>query len=119
MKAQTLSGAKGFQPFALKTDFTESASLVEYDKSHTGDPHLIKTVSKQAGKDSIAAKLEGRSRVVIEAVHPEIDGGEYAIQRVVGETVAVEADIFADGHDVVVARLLYRGPGERNWRAIS
>ncbi|HET9087744.1 MAG TPA: alpha-1,4-glucan--maltose-1-phosphate maltosyltransferase [Acidobacteriaceae bacterium] len=75
----------------------------------TTDTKLVRT-------RSIAAKLEGRSRVVIEAVRPEIDGGEYPIQRVVGESVQVEGDIFADGHDVVAAHLLYRGPGDRNWR---
>ncbi len=79
---------------------------------------MIKTESKQSRKDSIPAKLAGRSRVVIEAVHPEIDGGEFAIQRVVGETVEVEADIFADGHDVIGTQLLYRGPGDRTWRAV-
>ena len=73
---------------------------------------------KSDRQNSIPAKLAGRSRVVIEAVHPEIDGGEYAIQRVVGETVEVEADIFADGHDVIATQLLYRGPGERNWRTV-
>lgn len=78
----------------------------------------MKTDNKQTRKDPIAAKLEGRSRVIIEAVTPEIDGGEYPIQRVVGETVVVEADIFADGHDVVAAHLLVRGPGERNWRVV-
>lgn len=77
---------------------------------------MAKIESKTGRKEAIAAKLEGRSRVVIEAVHPEIDGGEYAIQRVVGETVVVEADTFADGHDVIAAQLLYRGPGERAWR---
>lgn len=78
---------------------------------------MAKTVSKQERSSAISSKLEGRSRVVIEAVHPEIDGGEFAIQRVVCETVAVEADIFADGHDVLSAQLLFRGPGERAWRA--
>lgn len=77
---------------------------------------MIKTESKSVSKESVPAKLQGRSRVVIEGIHPEIDGGEYAIQRVVGETVAVEADIFADGHDEIAAQLLYRGPGERTWR---
>ncbi|MHB8301962.1 MAG: maltotransferase domain-containing protein [Acidobacteriaceae bacterium] len=80
----------------------------------------MKTDNKQTRKEPIAAnipaKLEGRSRVVIEAVEPEIDNGEYPIQRVVGETVVVEADIFADGHDVVMAHLLYRGPRDRSWQ---
>jgi starch synthase (maltosyl-transferring) len=42
---------------------------------------------------------EGRRRLCIENVSPEIDGGRFAIKRVIGECVAVEADVFADGHD--------------------
>jgi starch synthase (maltosyl-transferring) len=49
----------------------------------------------------------GRRRVVIENVSPEIDCGRFAIKRVVGETVEVEADVFADGHDSVACRILY------------
>jgi starch synthase (maltosyl-transferring) len=79
---------------------------------------LIKSEGKTARKDAIPPKLQGRSRVVIEGVHPEINGGEFAIQRVVGETVVVEADIFADGHDMIAAQLLYRGPGDRTWSSL-
>lgn len=50
---------------------------------------------------------DGRRRVVIENVSPEIDCGRFAIKRVVGETVVVEADVFADGHDSVACRVLY------------
>ncbi|MGO8719827.1 MAG: alpha-1,4-glucan--maltose-1-phosphate maltosyltransferase [Acidobacteriaceae bacterium] len=74
--------------------------------------------SKQQTKDKIAARLQGRRRVVIEAVRPEIHCGEFPIQRVVGETVTVEADVFADGHDAVSAQLLYRAPRERAWRVL-
>lgn len=59
---------------------------------------------------------EGRLRAVIEAVSPEIDAGRFAIKRVVGEWVRVEADVFADGHDLVAGALLYRAPGDPNWR---
>lgn len=45
---------------------------------------------------------------MIEGVDPEVDGGRFAIKRVVGERVEVKADIFADGHDHVAAWLLYR-----------
>jgi len=51
--------------------------------------------------------VDGRRRVVIENVYPEIDCGQFSIKRVVGETVVVEADVFADGHDQVACRLLY------------
>ncbi len=47
-------------------------------------------------------------RVVIESLEPEIDGGKYPIKRTLGERVLVEADIHADGHDVLSAVVLYR-----------
>ncbi len=56
--------------------------------------------------------LSGTCRVVIENVQPEIQGG-YPIKRIVGDTVMVTADIFADGHDPISAQLLYRKKGER------
>ncbi|MCL4177751.1 MAG: DUF3416 domain-containing protein [Verrucomicrobia bacterium] len=59
--------------------------------------------------------LDGRRRVIIEGVTPEIDGGRHAIKRVTGEAVRVEADIFADGHDVLTARLKYRPAGRGSW----
>jgi starch synthase (maltosyl-transferring) len=58
---------------------------------------------------------EGRRRVVIEAVSPEIDGGRFPAKRAVGETVTVEADIFADGHDALAAALRYRRLPSNDW----
>jgi starch synthase (maltosyl-transferring) len=55
-------------------------------------------------------------RPAIEGVAPEIDAGEFPIKRTVGENVVVQADIFADGHDVVNAALLYRAESEGKWR---
>ncbi|HEY1186426.1 MAG TPA: maltotransferase domain-containing protein, partial [Gemmata sp.] len=57
----------------------------------------------------------GRNRAVIESVEPAIDGGRFPIKRVVGESVAVEADVFADGHDAVECVLLFRQGGETEW----
>ena len=48
-------------------------------------------------------------RVVIERLTPEVDCGRFAIKRVVGERVVVEADVFADGHDQVGCQILH-GP---------
>ena len=58
---------------------------------------------------------EGRERVVIDAVRPVVDGGRFAIKRVDGERVVVEADIFADGHDELSAVLLYRRGESDRW----
>jgi starch synthase (maltosyl-transferring) len=52
-------------------------------------------------------QADGRNRVVIERVSPEIDCGRFPIKRVVGERVVVEADVFADGHDQIACQILY------------
>ncbi len=53
---------------------------------------------------------------MVEGLWPEIDAGRFAIKRVPGERVWVEADVFADGHDVVSAALRYRADGDAEWR---
>ena len=57
-------------------------------------------------------------RVVVEAVHPEIDAGRFPIKRVIGEAVAVSADVYADGHDIVAAALLWRQAGSDRWQHV-
>ena len=54
--------------------------------------------------------------VVIENLQPLIEGGRYPIKRIAGEDLAVDADIFKDGHDVVAAVLKWRVLGKRAWR---
>jgi len=61
---------------------------------------------------------DGRKRVVIESVDPDIDGGRFPIKRIIGDTVAVEADVFADGHDHVAARLLFRFKELPDWAMV-
>ncbi|MFH1652133.1 MAG: alpha-1,4-glucan--maltose-1-phosphate maltosyltransferase [Chloroflexota bacterium] len=58
---------------------------------------------------------EGRQRIVIEGVSPEVDCGRFPVKRTAGETLTVTADIFADGHDVINARLLYRKESSPRW----
>ena len=58
---------------------------------------------------------DGRVRVVIESIGPAVDAGRFAVKRIVGDDVVVEADCFADGHDVVAAEVLWRRPGANDW----
>ena len=62
---------------------------------------------------------DGKKRVVIEGVEPELDAGRFAIKRIEGDTVSVEADVFADGHDRVIAWLLFRRDDEQNWQQVK
>jgi starch synthase (maltosyl-transferring) len=59
---------------------------------------------------------EGRARAVIENVSPRVDDGRYPAKRVVGDTLVVEADVFADGHDEVRAMLSWRMPPDSTWQ---
>ncbi|MBX3746133.1 MAG: alpha-1,4-glucan--maltose-1-phosphate maltosyltransferase [Verrucomicrobiae bacterium] len=68
------------------------------------------------GRAGPVPQEDGRCRVWIEGVSPELDAGRYAIKRVVGERVEVEADIFADGHDVLAAVLRYRPGAAGEWQ---
>ena len=58
---------------------------------------------------------KGRTRIIIEGVKPEIDGGRFPVKRIIGDRVVVEADIFSDGHDVLSAVLLYRKEDQHDW----
>ena len=54
-------------------------------------------------------------RIQIVSPAPMIDCGRYATKRTVGDAVAVSADIFADGHDVLRAVVRSQAPGARAW----
>jgi starch synthase (maltosyl-transferring) len=64
----------------------------------------------------ISVRTPAMSRVVIEAIEPQVDAGHFPIKRTIGEKVVVEADIFADGHEVLAAALLYRPADEPAWQ---
>ncbi len=57
-------------------------------------------------------EFEGRKRIIIEDVEPELDCGHFPAKRVVGEKVVVRADVYADGHDVIGAALLFWREGD-------
>ena len=63
-------------------------------------------------------KPEGRRRVIIEGITPQVDGGRFPAKRTVGDQVRVEADIFTDGHDAIAASLLARREGSPDWTEI-
>ncbi len=62
------------------------------------------------------AMADGRSRAVVENIQPHVDGGRFAIKRVAGDTVQVQADCFGDGHDVVACVLQWRPAAQGPWQ---
>ena len=54
-------------------------------------------------------------RVVIRGVEPELECGRFPIKRTVNQTVVVEADVFADGHDAIAGVLRWRHEDDDSW----
>jgi starch synthase (maltosyl-transferring) len=79
---------------------------------------VTQTTTAAAQSPSALDRIDGRSRVVIEEVSPQIDGGAYPVKRVVGDKVIVEADVFADGHDAISAVLTYRYREDAAWEEV-
>jgi starch synthase (maltosyl-transferring) len=61
---------------------------------------------------------EGRRRVIIEDVSPMIECGRFPAKRTLGDTMNIEAAVFADGHDALSCRLLHRFEGESEWNFV-
>jgi starch synthase (maltosyl-transferring) len=62
-----------------------------------------------------AAAARPASRVVIDRIDPEIDGGRFPVKRIAGDAVVVETIVFADGHDELDGRVLYRREEDTAW----
>lgn len=60
-------------------------------------------------------RSERPRRIRIAKPAPVLDNGRYAVKRTVGDTVAVSADIFRDGHEKLKAVVKYKAPGGRRW----
>ena len=71
---------------------------------------------KRAKKRGLPDPADMRRTVVIENVAPTVDGGRYPVKREQGTIVEVSADVFHEGHDVLVAFLRHRESGQSQWR---
>ena len=94
----------------------QTATTIRTDDDHSAREPLPGETASEA--PALAGDW-GRKRVVIEDVRPNVEGGRFAIKRVVGETVTVEADVFCDGHDALSVRLCYRSDEESAWREVE
>ncbi|NND63079.1 MAG: alpha-1,4-glucan--maltose-1-phosphate maltosyltransferase [Flavobacteriaceae bacterium] len=60
--------------------------------------------------------MRNQSRVVIESIYPQIDGGNHFIKAVVDQIIPVQADVLVDGHDVIAASVLFKHENDKNWQ---
>lgn len=60
--------------------------------------------------EAIVVAENAHRPVLVEAIQPAVEGGQYAVKRVLGDIIVVSLDLIADGHDVVTGELLVRSP---------
>jgi starch synthase (maltosyl-transferring) len=75
----------------------------------------VEVRAMESVRESSRLAVDGRIRVVVEHVHPEVDCGRFSAKRVAGDLFVVEADVFADAHEELSARVLYRHESDAEW----
>ncbi len=85
-------------------------------------PTAVRRVKKEATPAVPVPALidipDGRSRAVVDAVLPVVDGGRFAVKRVAGERVRITAHCFTDGHDALRVMLQWWREGETARREV-
>ena len=86
----------------------------------SGSSTRLESSSQRQESTSDSRPARPHRRVLIEAVAPAVDDGRFPARRVIGQPIDVEADVFADGHDVLKVILCHRltpfGASEERWR---
>ncbi len=62
--------------------------------------------------------MQNQTRIIIENVLPQLDGGIFAIKRIVGQKVRVTASVFSDGHDVIQCAVKFKHQSDKKWQEI-
>jgi starch synthase (maltosyl-transferring) len=86
-----------------------AAGEVRVLHAHRSDPIEV------AQPEATPKKLAAAPRIVIDNVIPSVDGGRFMAKRVIGEPIAIEADVFVDGHETLGVELLWRSADRRDW----
>jgi starch synthase (maltosyl-transferring) len=78
-------------------------------------PDTAVTGPEPQGAPWPATAAARQPRIGIEAVSPSVDAGRFAVKRLAGELVEVEADLICDGHERLAAVVQWRAAAEAEW----
>jgi len=62
--------------------------------------------------------MQKQTRIIIENVKPQLDGGAFQIKRIIGQKVVVTADVFSDGHDVLESCVKFKHENDKKWQEV-
>ncbi len=60
--------------------------------------------------------MQNQTRIVIENVLPQLDGGINPIKRIVNQKINVTAAVFSDGHDVIECSVKFKHEDDKKWQ---
>ena len=76
--------------------------------------------SASTGKVAVPSGFgDGRTRAVVDAVLPSVDGGRFAVKRVAGDAMQVTGHCFTDGHDALRVMLRWKAEGAAAWHEVE
>ncbi|WP_082727561.1 maltotransferase domain-containing protein [Burkholderia mayonis] len=114
MGAERRKRAAALESFVLEPAgcrLFEAATERAVRRAPVGD----KPASRANGRVTVRSALAA-PRIAIEDVTPSVDGGRFAVKRVIGDCVEVGAAIFSDGHERLAAAVVWRAADETAWR---
>jgi len=62
--------------------------------------------------------MQNQTRIIIENVLPQFNGGSFAIKRIVGQKILVTADVFSDGHDILECCVKFKHESSKKWEEV-
>jgi starch synthase (maltosyl-transferring) len=62
--------------------------------------------------------MQNQTRIIIENVMPQLDGGINPIKRIVNQKVNITADVFSDGHDVIECCVKFKHESDKKWQEV-
>ena len=111
-------------PPADLVPFTPPAGLQrQADSLAAGDCALLMFQPTQPVRDAVRhhrtrADDLANQRVALENISPAVDGGLYPVKTIPHARIAVQADIFMDGHDQLAAEVRWRAKDEARWHTV-
>lgn len=62
--------------------------------------------------------MQNQTRIIIENLMPQLDGGINPIKRIVNQYVHVTADVFSDGHDIIECCVKFKHENDKDWSEV-
>lgn len=115
--ARAIQLSEKFRKKSLEKPFLEKLAKAKSNLQNQGDGrHIYETKIKLDSHTDSLENIDGRQRIVIEQVWPEIDNGRFPVKRFLNDEIVVEATIFSDGHGAINATLQCRHQSSSEWQ---